>query len=296
LNTITTFIKRRPVLSFFALAFVISWAGILLVVDPSGISANRLPSDIQIALLYPTMLLGPSVAGLLLTGLLYGRKGFRELGSRLLKWRVGARWYAVALLSGPLVYAAISLVLLYPPLSSPKSLPAILATDGKAALLLGSIVAGLFVALFEELGWTGFAIPRMRLRYDVLGTGLIVGLLWGAWHFLVFFVGVSNPATNPYAGAIPLVRFLPALLFTWLPAYRLLMVWVYDRTESLLLAILMHASVLASQLIFASPVHAGIPVVISNLVVTAVLWVVVATVALANHGHLSRRPAVGAAA
>jgi uncharacterized protein len=185
------------------------------------------------------------------------------------------------------VYTATLLVL---SLSSPKFLPAIIATDGKAALLLGGIVAGLMVGILEELGWTGFAIPTMRLRYGVLSTGFIVGLLWGAWHFLVFFVGVSNPAGNPYAGAIPLVLFMPVLLFSFLPPYRVLMVWVYDRTESLLVAILMHASLIASQVIFASLAHAGMPVVISNLVVTAALWVVVGAVALVNGGHLTRQP------
>jgi membrane protease YdiL (CAAX protease family) len=288
MTTIRAFIKTHPLLSFFALAFVISWAGIVLVVGPSGISANRLPSDMQIALLFPTMVVGPSVAGLLLTALLYGREGFRELRSRLLKWRVGARWWAVALLTAPLAYVASLLVLW---LSAPKFVPAIFTADGKAALVLAGIVVGLFVGLFEELGWTGFAIPRMRLRYGVFGTGMIMGLLWGAWHFLLFFVGVSNPESNPYAGAIPLVLFLPALLFTWLPAYRVLMVWVNDRTESVLVAILMHASLIASQTSLTSvALTEGMPVVISNLVVTAVLWVFVAVVALANHGHLTREP------
>jgi membrane protease YdiL (CAAX protease family) len=288
MTPIKDFVKSHPLLSFFVLAFVISWAGVIMVVGPSGIAANRLPSDMQIALLYPTLVVGPSVAGLLLTGLLYGKEGFRELRSRLLKWRVGARWYAVALLTAPLSYAATSLVLW---LSYPKFVPAIFTADGMVALLLMGIFAGLFVALFEELGWTGFAIPRMRLRYSILGTGLIVGLLWGAWHFLVFFVGVSNPATNPSAGAIPLVLFLPILIFTFLPVYRVLMVWVYDRTESLLLAILMHASVIVSQTNLTSvALTTGMPVVISNLVVTAVLWVVVAVIALAQGGHLTRQP------
>jgi uncharacterized protein len=182
------------------------------------------------------------------------------------------------------------LSLIYPEFVSP-----IFLTSNTAAVLLGGIAGGLFVALFEELGWTGFAIPRMRLRYGVFSTGFIVGLLWGAWHFLVFFLGVSNPASNPSAGAIPLVLFLPALLFTFLPVYRVLMVWVYDRTESLLLAIFMHASALASMAIFASPVHAGMPVVIANLVVAAVLWVIVGAIAVANQGQFTRRPAAGAA-
>src|SRR5215207_1895886 len=144
MTTIKAFIKRRPLLSYFILTFAISWGGILFVVGPSGISANRLPSDMQIAILFPTMVVGPSVAGPLLTGLLYGREGFRELRSRLLKWRVGARWYAVALLTAPLAYVASLLVL---SLSSPKLLPAIFTADGKVALLLGGIVVGLFVGI-----------------------------------------------------------------------------------------------------------------------------------------------------
>jgi membrane protease YdiL (CAAX protease family) len=287
MKTIRAFIERHPLLTYFTLTFVVSWAGIIMVVGPSRISTNRLPSDMQTALVYPTMLLGPSVAGLLLTGLLYGRAGFRELRSRLLRWRVGARWWAVALLTAPFVCVASVLVL---SLSSTEFLPGILTADGKATLVLGAIVAALFVGIFEELGWTGFAIPRMRVRHGVLATGLIVGLIWGAWHFLAFFVGVSNPANTPYAGAIPLVLFLPALIFTWLPAFRVLMVCVYDRTESLLLAILMHTSLLASQFIFASASQAGMLVVISNLVGAAVLWVVVGVVAVANGGHLTRQP------
>ena len=140
------------------------------------------------------------------------------------------------------------------------------------------------VGIFEELGWTGFAIPRMRLRYGVLTTGLIVGLLWGAWHFLPFFWGSGTTS-----GVVPVTLFLLVLLFTWLPAYRVLMVWVYDRTESLLVAILMHASLVASSAIL-SPLAAGVSQVTYNLVWATVLWIVVGAVAVANHGHLTRQP------
>ena len=112
------------------------------------------------------MLAGPSVAGILLTGLVSGKAGLRELLSRLLKWRVGARWYAVALLTAPLLVTAVLLAL---SLISPVFLPAIVTTDDKAALLLSGIAAGLAGGFFEELGWTGFAIPRLRRRYGVLG-------------------------------------------------------------------------------------------------------------------------------
>jgi membrane protease YdiL (CAAX protease family) len=88
------------------------------------------------------------------------------------RWRVGARWYALALLTAPPLFAAVSLAL---SLLSPEFLPGILTTSDKAALLLFGIGYGLIGGGFlEELGWTGFAVPRMRLRHGVLATGLIV--------------------------------------------------------------------------------------------------------------------------
>ena len=81
------------------------------------------------------------------------------------------------------MFTAVSLGL---SLISPEFLPGILTTSDKAALLLFGLAYGLIGGGFlEELGWTGFAIPRMRLRYGILSTGLIVGVLWGAYHFSV---------------------------------------------------------------------------------------------------------------
>ncbi len=265
MTTIRDFIKTYPLPIYFTLAFAISWGAILISVGPNGIPVT---AD-QIAVLVMAMLLGPSVAGILMTGLTSGREGFRELVSRLLTWRVSARWYAVALLTAPLSTAAVLLAL---SLFSPRFLPAIFTSDDKATLLLMWIVGGLMVGLFEELGWTGFAIPRMRMKYGVFTTGLVVGLLWGAWHFLV------NWENDTFSGALPLALLL-ARLFSWLPAYRVLMVWVYDRTESLLVVMLMHVSLVATTGII-DPVLAGGRLLTFLLVKAAVLWVIVAAVPL----------------
>src|SRR5215208_8252466 len=183
MNSIKAFIKKHPLLSYFALAFAISWGGVLFVAGgPGGISANSEASEMQVTFLYPVLIVGPSVAGILLTALLYGRAGLSEFRSRLLKWRVGARWYVVALLTAPLSVTAAVLAL---SLSSSEFVPSILTTSDKTSLLLIGIFAGLMVGIFEELGWTGFAVPTLlKLRYGVLSTGLIVGVLWGAWHLL----------------------------------------------------------------------------------------------------------------
>ena len=272
MTTIKAF-KKHPLLTYFALTFVISWGVILIVVGPGGIPVTTE----QLEMLGLAMLLGPSAASILLTALIYGRVGLRELLSRLLRWRVGARWYAVALLTAPLSTTAVLLAL---SLLSPEFLPAISTSGDKATLLLTGIVAGLMVGIFEELGWTGFAVPRLRLRYSVLATGLIVGVMWGAWHFILFW------ESDSFSGALSLALLL-GRLFSWLPAYRVLMVWVYDHTDSLLVAMLMHVSLVASTVILEPPLTGG-SLLIYILVRAAVLWVVVAAVAVASRRQSSR--------
>ena len=249
MTTIKAFIKRHLVLTYFALTFAISMGGILIAVGREGMPIDRY-SLIPILSLFA----GPSAAGLLLTGIFDGKKGLCDFGSRLFRWRVSARWYAVAILITPLVVTPILLAL---SLFSPDFLPAIITTDDKVALLLLGIVAGLIGGFLEELGWTGFAVPRLRLRDNVLTTGLIVGLLWGTWHVPITFAASVSPS-----GAVSLSLFLPPLFFyvAVLPVFRVLMVWVYDRTESLLVAILMHWSLAASTFtILLPPAIGGAP-------------------------------------
>jgi membrane protease YdiL (CAAX protease family) len=286
MRTIMAFIKSHPILTYFALAFAISWGGMLLILGGAGASFPGTNEQVKSLLgpLYLVWITGPSVAGILLTGLLYGKAGLLEFGSRLLRWRVGARWYAVALLSAPLLATAVLLGL---SLAAPEYLPRLFIANDKAALLLRGILAGLTVGIFEELGWTGFAVSKMRLRYGVLGTGLIVGFVVAVWNFLVVFWATDATST---AGALPLAIFVPAVLFTWLPAYRVLMVWVYERTESLLLAMLMHTSLVASWTILTPMALSGVTLVTYHLVFTTALWLVVGAIALAQGGHLSRVP------
>jgi membrane protease YdiL (CAAX protease family) len=275
---IQAFVRKRPVLIYFVLAFALSWGGVLLVAGPGGIPVSPERSEAVGPLMYVVMLVGPGVGGLLLTGLADGRAGFRELRSRLLRWRVGAGWYAVALLTAPLVATAVLLLL---SLRSPAFLPGILTSGDGASLLVMGIVSGIMVGFFEELGWTGFAIPRLRRRCGVLATGLLVGLVWGAWHFLLFWEADS------FSRALPLALLL-ARLFAWLPPYRVLMVWVHDHTGSLPVVMLMHASLVFCTLVIVPMTLAGTALLIWLLAWAAALWVVVAVVAVMNGGQLSR--------
>jgi membrane protease YdiL (CAAX protease family) len=267
------------VLSYFTLTFGISTAGVLIAAAREGLPLSVLDSWIAAVALFA----GPSVAGPLVTGLVSGRAGMRAFRSRLLRWRVGARWYVVALLTTPLLVLPILLAL---SLISPVYLPAAVTTDDLVALLLLGLVAGGLGGFLEELGWTGFAVPAVRPRHGVLATGLIVGAMWAAWHVPVTFLSSISPS-----GVVSWSDFLPPLCFyaAVLPAFRVLMVWVYERTASLLVGILMHASLAASTFVILLPPATGMALSSYYLVLATALWVVVAAVAVANRGHLVRQ-------
>jgi uncharacterized protein len=216
--------RRHPLWAYFLVAYGITWGGILLVLLSKGFDlAAARPWDK--GLMVMLMLLGPSASGLALTAWLDGRAGLRELWSRAVHRRVGWGWAAVAMLTTPLLV----LTVLWP-LSAwvdPAFTPGF-----KWELLTLGMVAG----FCEEIGWTGFATPHWLARRSVFAVGLRLGVLWAVWHAAADFS--SNHATM---GAHWWVWFGVFWLAT-LPAYRVLMTWVYAHTRSLLLAILMHAS------------------------------------------------------
>jgi membrane protease YdiL (CAAX protease family) len=289
MTTILAYIRRHPVLSYYVLAFALSWGGVLLVIIAGGSSIPATPEQFQrlIPFMIPALYLGPATAGLLMPGLVDGRAGYGELLARLLRWRVGAGWYAVALLTAPLVFTATGLALA---LTSPVHLPAILTTSDRASLLLIGTLPALLVGLFEEVGWTGFAIPQLRRRYGVLSTGLIAGVLWGAWHILTNDIWGAGTVVGDLPLGLYLTLMGVSFLVGQLPAFRVLMVWVYDRTGSLLLAVLMHASLTASTWLLAAAGLTGALILINSFAITAGMWLAVAAVALATHGQFARQP------
>ena len=210
------------------------------------------------------MLLGPSLSGLALTALLDGRAGLRQLASRLKRWRVGARWYAVALLTSPLLLLAILW-----PLSG--FIEPAFAPRFQWALFAVGVVAG----SFEEIGWTGFATPRLLARQRFGMAGLSLGLIWALWHLLVDFR--YNVGTM---GSAWIVEFAIVYVAA-LTAYRILMTWVYLNTRSLLISVLMHASY-TGWLFVLFPATSFEQSLLWQSAFAAMLWVVVALVFLAR--------------
>jgi membrane protease YdiL (CAAX protease family) len=286
MTTTTAFIKRHLVLTYYILVFVISWGGILILIGgPGNIPGTKEQAE---KLFIPALLVmfsGPFVSGILMNFFVDGKEGLRNLLLRLLQWRVKARWYAVAVLTGPLLVAAVLFTL---SIFDKAFLPGIVTTNDKIGSLIFGIGWGLVGGgLLEETGWTGFAVPKLRRRYSILSTGLVVGILWGIWHFMIAFW-----ASNYLGGVDSWIMFVAGFLAFYLlalPAYRVLLVWVFDRTgENLPMIMLMHAFLSASTLIF-QPSAAGAIAFIWNFVLGIVLWIVVAIVAVKNRGQLSRQ-------
>ncbi len=266
------FIRRYPVSIYFFLTFLISWGGMLLAIGgPAGIPAP--PGEAE-KMLLPAMIAlfaGPSLSGLLMIGLARGRAGYRDLLSRMTRGRVPLRWYAAALLTAPVIFTLVSFAL---SLADAAFLPALVTAPDKLALVIFGLSYGLIGGgLLEELGWTGFAVPELRRRHGIAATALIVGAMWGAWHFLVI-LWMSDPA-----GEVPIAVMLPIQLFSWLPAYRILMVWAYDRTgASMLIAMLMHTCLAAGMLILEPATMAGMNLLTYILVFAGLLWIVALSV------------------
>jgi membrane protease YdiL (CAAX protease family) len=272
------FFAKHPVLVYFALAIIITWGGIYLAIGMDGILGQSVIPDERMPMLYGVTLLGPSIAGMVSIAIFDGKKGFRSLASRLGKGRVNFRWYLMALLTAPLLIIAILLVFSQ---FSPVFLPAIFTESNKLSLLLTGVFMGLVVGFFEELGWTGFAIPKLRQKFNVLNTGILLGLFWGLWHLPLFVASVKS------SGSVPQVIYLLVLLFTFLPVYRILMVWVYDRTDSLLIMILMHGPLSASQLLLIPPELSGVQLVLYNITFAVILWLIVGCVGFFANGQLT---------
>lgn len=275
----SVFVKKYPAITYLILVFALSWGLIIILAGPGNIPIDPEHSENILPMLYTMMLIGPSVAGLLLIGLVYGKEGFRNFTARLLRWKVGIQWYIIALLTAPVLASLILLILTR---VSPEFETGLFNTEGKATFILSGIITGLMVGIFEEAGWSGFLIPKLRLRYNVIITGLIVGLFWGAWHFILFW------ESDSFSGYIPLL-ILTGRLFTWLPPYRVLMVWILDRTDSLLLVILTHASLVFTTTVLVPMTLIGKSLLIWLTVWSAALWIVMAAIAIFSKGVNTRQ-------
>jgi membrane protease YdiL (CAAX protease family) len=250
---------RHPVAAYFALTFTISWSAALAVASPHLIRHEPLPKMTGI-LMFPAMLLGPSVSGVILTWIVDGKTAVSGLLSGMFLARLPARWYAMLLLPPALVLSVLFLLQTFvSPIYTPNR------------FLIG-ILFGLPAGFLEEIGWIGYAFPKMRLPNNSLAPAVVLGLLWSLWHLpVVNFLGTAAPH-----GAYWFHFFLAFGLA--MTAMRVLICWMYNNTRSVLLTQLMHVSSTGSLVILSPPRVTAPQEVMWYLLYGTVLWLTVAIV------------------
>lgn len=255
-------LKRHALLTYFVLVFVLTWA-----------------FWIPLALIHPfsfvLFVVGnsmPSLLGILLTALFSGKSGLGELFRRLGRVRVPLIWYAVVLLLLPVLQLIA------------VGIPTLLGLASIAfAFPVFFVISGFVAGLIEELGWRGFALPRLQARQPAFAASLLLGVLWGLWH-LPLRIAFGLPLTA--AGLVQFIYFL--LMIT---AFAVLLTWVYNNTKSsLFLMILFHAvfNIVPFTILY-SPSNTWIVPVLYLIL----LWVVVTiVVVMAGAARLSRKVAL----
>jgi uncharacterized protein len=272
---VKSFIQRHPVASYFVLAFAIAWSGILYVVGPQGIPGESDHVAQLLPMVFLAMIAGPSIASLLLTALVDGRAGLRDLLARQCRWRVHLRWYGIALLTTPLLLLlSLGVLAMW---VSPTFMPGILVKQDKLSLFIYALVGGLGAGFFEELGWTGFATHKMQLAHRDIWSTLGLGALWMTWHLLADFWG-SREFESFY-----LLHVL--LWYLALIGYRVLMTWVYSHTQSLLVGQLMHAGFTGGQALLGPIALAAAEKILWYGIFVVALWIVVAIVIVATRAR-----------
>jgi membrane protease YdiL (CAAX protease family) len=227
-------LARHPLISFFIMAFAFSWiTWSPWVLSEEGV--GLLPYPVSGFPWIPLgIFLGPSLSGFIMTGITEGRAGVRRLLHRIVLWRVGLRWYLFALIGIPVVMTLGTIIL--------PGGPAPLLTLGPGYLLsyLGSFVLITFLGgpLLEEIGWRGFALPRLQPVYGPLVGTIILGLLWALWHLPEFWVP-TWAASSGGSDFFAIVKFVIIAI-----SFAIVITWVFNNTKgSVFMAILVHASI-----------------------------------------------------
>jgi membrane protease YdiL (CAAX protease family) len=227
------FAKDHPLVLFFALAFAFSWAA-----WAPAVVLSHGPSEPQTlaALLHLFGSLGPMLSALVVTALAGGFSGVRELLGRVSRWRVGLWWWVVAVLGTPILFLLVAVVcrLLFGGWSE-------LGEFGRSeefaflGLLPYWLANVVFFGFGEEVGWRGFALPRLQTgRRSALVAALILSLFWAAWHVPLFSFAMGFKSMGLVA--------IPGWLISILVG-SVLLAWLYNSTGgSVLIVAIFHGT------------------------------------------------------
>ncbi len=257
-----TYCKSHPLVIYFILAYAITWPLSGLISTSLSQAGSNAGALVVVSLLVNVIVLGgPALAATQVTATNEGWSGLKKLFSPLRIWRISPWWY-LFILAYPLVLH-LGVVTIDQGLGGEK--PVFFATSyGVVSPLvygLGVIVLNLLRSFGEEAGWRGFALPRLQISVGPLYGSLILGILWGVWHF--------NPMNLPVLMKNPLWVLLSIIGTTFIYT------WLYNRTQgSLLIAILFHTCLNAAEWVIPIGLMEGD--VSRYTINTVLIWLVVA--------------------
>lgn len=226
---------------FFLLAFGFTWA-----LQVPGVAMRLLHGPGHGDALMPLAVLGifgPLVAAITLTARAEGRDGVRRLLAPLRRWRVSPAWYVMALfLPGALLTGGLWLMRLA-------------GREGPVTYfpVVAGVVIAIVVSVAEEVGWRGYAQPRLEARYGPFAGSGVLGVLWTLWHIPMF------------SGADVPLELLPVMLL-YFTGGSLLFAFILRGTGSLLLVVLAHVGAHLNNS------HAALPGDTLPLLVNAVVY------------------------
>jgi membrane protease YdiL (CAAX protease family) len=224
MSSISTWAKKRPLPTYFILAYALSWViEIPLALEAQGIIQAEIPFSLHYLAAF-----GPMLSALIVTGWTGGSSGLREILGRMAKWKVDISWWLVAM-------APLGLYLLVAAaLWMARDQRIDLAVMGQVDFLprLGLVVLPIWILTFgigEETGWRGFALPRLQKDRSAFKASIIFWVVWALWHFPLFFYSYD-------------ITVLPGFLIGLL-AGTIVLTWLYNSTSgSILMVTLWHGT------------------------------------------------------
>lgn len=258
MNILISLIKQRGLALFCGLTIALTFAATLL----------PLPA----AVIPVVMVFIPALMAIGLTAFSEGKAGVRSLLGKLVQWRISFKWVVIALALALVIRLTMSLIALgLGMISTIQFRP-----GGPAQYVILAVVFFVF-AIPEELGWRGYALPKLLERYSPLSAGLIVGVLWGSLHLALLLPGMMNAGASPLPTVLALVG--GSVLFTWL---------YVNSGGNIVLTTLFHGA----QSFFVI-VNEGIPVAQQAWLLAGVYLAVAIIIAMIAGPSLARKPVAG---
>jgi membrane protease YdiL (CAAX protease family) len=219
-SRISRLIERYSLIAYVCLAYLITYAAQFgfLYFNPA---APLRPWS----LIWGLGVFGPSLSALLVGWLIGGAPEVKRLLSGFARWKVGFGWYFAAAF---LFLAPLAITLVYGVLGQPSPGP---KPGETLASLAGIVLFTLFSGpLSEELGWRGFALPRLQAKHPAWVSSLLLGVVWTCWHIPLFFISSETQMSIPFPIYLVLVLTLTFYI-----------TWLYNNTGgSLIVTVLAH--------------------------------------------------------